>query len=230
MKITVLSGAGISAESGIRTFRDSDGLWEEYDVRDVASIDGWNRNAALVQRFYNERRKQLQEVEPNAAHQILAAMERDFTVHIVTQNVDDLHERAGSRNVLHLHGELTKARSVADANLVYQIGYRAILPEERADDGAILRPDIVWFGEAVPRIEKAAALVADADVLIVVGTSLNVYPAAGLLDYAAHGADIYIIDPAEVKYSGHRKIIFIKEKASVGMEKVHEYLRKKHGN
>ena len=224
MKITVLSGAGVSAESGIKTFRDSDGLWEEYNVMDVASIEGWYKNPDLVQRFYNERRKQLERAEPNRAHEILAELEGDFEVEIVTQNVDNLHERAGSTKVIHLHGELTKARSVKNPNLVYDIGYREIRPGEKAEDGGILRPHIVWFGEAVPLIEKAAETVSQADVVIVIGTSLNVYPAAGLLEYAARSAAIYLIDPAEVKYVGGRKIIFIKEKASVGMEKMKKYL------
>ncbi|MDR2563218.1 MAG: NAD-dependent deacylase [Prevotellaceae bacterium] len=224
MKITVLSGAGISAESGIKTFRDSDGLWENYNVMDVASIEGWYKNPDLVQQFYNERRKQLESVEPNKAHKILAELERDFEVEIVTQNVDNLHERAGSTKVIHLHGELTKARSVKNSERIYELGYREIRKGEKAEDGGLLRPHIVWFGEAVPLIEKAAEIVSQAETLIVIGTSLNVYPAAGLLEYAAGSAAIYLIDPAEVKYVGSRRITFIKEKASDGMEKMKQYL------
>jgi NAD-dependent deacetylase len=183
-KIVALTGAGISAESGISTFRDSGGLWEQYDVMEVASIDGWRKNPQLVQRFYNDRRKQLGEVEPNEAHLILAELEKRFDVTIVTQNVDNLHERAGSAKIVHLHGELTKVRSTINPKLIIDIGYRTIEWDEKAPDGSQLRPHIVWFGEAVPLIETAATIVAQADILLIVGTSLNVYPAAGLVGYA----------------------------------------------
>jgi len=216
-KIVALTGAGISAESGITTFRDSGGLWEQYDVMEVASIDGWRKNPQLVQRFYNDRRKQLAEVEPNEAHRILAELEKDFDVTVITQNVDNLHERAGSAKIIHLHGELTKARSSIDPNLIIDIGYRAIDWGERASDGSLLRPHIVWFGEAVPMIEIAANVVAGADILLIIGTSLNVYPAAGLVGYASKKAPIYLIDPNEVAYSG-RNITVIREKATVGMK------------
>ena len=222
-KIVALTGAGISAESGITTFRDSGGLWEQYDVMDVASIDGWRKNPQLVQRFYNDRRKQLNEVEPNNAHRILAGLEKDFDVTVVTQNVDNLHERAGSTKIIHLHGELTKARSSTDPNLIIDIGYRPIEWGEKASDGSQLRPHIVWFGEAVPMIATAADIVAQADILLIIGTSLNVYPAAGLVGYADRKASIYLIDPNDVAYSG-RNITMIREKATVGMEKLKEML------
>ena len=217
-KIVALTGAGISAESGITTFRDSGGLWEQYDVMEVASIDGWRKHPQLMQRFYNERRKQLEEAKPNDAHRILAGLEKDFDVTVVTQNVDNLHERAGSTKIIHLHGELTKARSNTDPNLIIDIGYRPIEWGETAPDGSLLRPHIVWFGEAVPMIETAAHAVADANLLLIIGTSLNVYPAAGLIGYAGRNASIYLIDPNEVAYHG-RHITVIREKATVGMKK-----------
>lgn len=222
-KIVALTGAGISAESGIATFRDSGGLWEQYDVMDVASIDGWRKNPQLVQRFYNDRRKQLSGVEPNDAHRILAGLEKDSDVCVVTQNVDNLHERAGSTKIIHLHGELTKARSSIHPDLIIDIGYRPIEWGERASDGSQLRPHIVWFGEAVPMIETAANVVADADILLIIGTSLHVYPAAGLVGYADRKAAIYLIDPNEVAHSG-RNITIIREKATAGMKKLVELL------
>jgi len=222
-KIVALTGAGISAESGITTFRDSGGLWEQYDVMEVASIDGWRKNPQLVQRFYNDRRKQLGEVEPNNAHRILAELEKHFDVTIVTQNVDNLHERAGSTKIVHLHGELTKARSSTDPDMVVDIGYRPIEWGEKAPDGSQLRPHIVWFGEAVPLIATAAEIVSQADILLIIGTSLNVYPAAGLVGYANRKAPIYLIDPNEVSYSG-REITMIREKATTGMEKLKNIL------
>ncbi len=222
-KIVALTGAGISAESGITTFRDSGGLWEQYDVLEVASIDGWRKNPQLVLRFYNDRRKQLGEVEPNAAHRILAELEKDFDVTVVTQNVDNLHERAGSSKIIHLHGELTKARSSVNPNLIVDIGYRPIEWDEKASDGSLLRPHIVWFGEAVPMIETAVDVVANADILLIIGTSLNVYPAAGLVGYASRKTPIYLIDPNEVTYSG-RDVTMIREKATVGMEKLRKTL------
>jgi len=217
-KLVALTGAGISAESGITTFRDSGGLWEQYDVMEVASIEGWLNNPHLVQRFYNDRRKQLGEVEPNAAHRILAELEKDFEVTVVTQNVDNLHERAGSKNIIHLHGELTKARSSINPNLIVEVGYRTIEWGEKAPDGSQLRPHIVWFGEAVPMIETAAEKVSIADILLIIGTSLNVYPAAGLVGYANRKASIYLIDPNEVSYQG-RNITVIREKATTGIQK-----------
>ncbi|MDR2423205.1 MAG: NAD-dependent deacylase [Prevotellaceae bacterium] len=216
-KLVALTGAGVSAESGIKTFRDSGGLWEEYDVMDVASIEGWRRNPQLVQQFYNVRRRELATVQPNKAHEILASLEKFFDVEIITQNVDNLHERAGSTNIVHLHGELTKARSSVNPNIVGEIGYRAIEHGEKAADGSILRPHIVWFGEAVPMIETAAKKMQQSDIVVIIGTSLNVYPAAGLVDYAPPGVPVYLIDPNEVNYHG-RKINFIRKKASEGME------------
>ena len=216
-KLIVLSGAGMSAESGIKTFRDSGGLWEQYRVEEVASIEGWYRNPALVQRFYNERRRQLEGAQPNAGHAGLAALEKVFEVHIITQNVDNLHERAGSTRVLHLHGQLTQARSSSDPDLVIDIGYRDIAPGEKASDGTPLRPNIVWFGEPVPAMEEAAALASGADIFVVVGTSLNVYPAAGLIHYVPVTTPVFIIDPKPVPVYTHHKIDTIAEGAGRGV-------------
>ena len=217
-KIVALTGAGISAESGITTFRDSGGMWEQYDVMEVASIDGWHKNPQLMLRFYNDRRKQLDEVEPNDAHRILAELEKDFDVTIVTQNVDNLHERGGSTKIIHLHGELTKARSSKDPNWILDIGHNPIEWGEKAPDGSQLRPHIVWFGEAVPLIATAAEIVSMADILLIIGTSLNVYPAAGLVGYANRKASIYLIDPNEVAHSGSSNVTVIREKATSGMK------------
>ena len=217
-KLVVLTGAGMSSESGIRTFRDSGGLWEEYDVQEVATYEAWLRNRDLVLRFYNERRRQLGNCEPNAGHLGLAALEKYFDVRIITQNIDNLHERAGSRNVLHLHGELTKARSTADPELVYDIGYRDLLNGDKCEKGSQLRPHIVWFGEAVPIMDEAAQLASEADIFVVIGSSLNVYPAAGLVSYAPQKASLWLIDPNEVYIPGSRKVEVIKEKAGRGVE------------
>ncbi|MFW6369746.1 MAG: SIR2 family NAD-dependent protein deacylase [Bacteroidota bacterium] len=217
-KLVVLTGSGISAESGLKTFRDSGGLWEEHDVMEVASIDGWHQNPELVLRFYNERRKQLATAKPNDGHLELADLEKDFDVHIITQNVDNLHEAAGSTNVLHLHGELTKVRSTGDESLVYDIGTREIKMGDTCEKGFQLRPHIVWFGEPVPAIEPAAILCQQADIMVVIGTSLNVYPAAGIIDYVAPHAPLYLIDPGEFSNAMfRRRIEFIREKASVGI-------------
>lgn len=212
----------MSAESGIKTFRDSGGLWEEYDVMTVASIEGWYQNPQLVLRFYNDRRRQLEHAVPNAGHLGLAELQKYFDVYIITQNVDNLHERAGSRHVLHLHGELTKARGVDRATPVYDIGYKDINWGDKCEHGSQLRPHIVWFGEAVPAFSDAMQIVQDADAFAVVGTSLNVYPAAGLVDYVPSGVPIYLIDPNDVPHS--RKVEFIKEKASVGVEMLKDRL------
>ncbi|MGE5316590.1 MAG: SIR2 family NAD-dependent protein deacylase [Chloroflexota bacterium] len=193
--IVVLTGAGISAESGLKTFRDSDGLWEEYKVEEVASYDGWLRNPALVMEFYNKRRSQLANAQPNDAHKALARLESKFEVQIITQNVDDLHERGGSTSVTHLHGELTKVRSVKYPDLVYSIGYKEINLGDLCEKGAQLRPHIVWFGEEVPLIEYAAHLVMNADYLLIIGTSMQVYPAAGLIHYASSNCQVYLVDP-----------------------------------
>lgn len=205
----------MSAESGISTFRDSNGLWEQYDVMEVASIEGWYRNPDLIQKFYNERRAQLNEVEPNEGHKMIASLEKSFKVTVVTQNVDDLHERAGSTQVIHLHGELTKACNESKTK-VYEIGTKAIHPEDKAEDGSRLRPFIVWFGEAVPLIEKAAEVVSEADVVVIIGTSMQVYPAAGLIHYAKKDAPVYLIDPNPVDDSSFR-VEIIKKKAGEGM-------------
>lgn len=193
-KLVVLSGAGMSAESGIKTFRDSGGLWEGYDVEDVASIDGWYRNPSLVLEFYNERRRKLLEAQPNEGHKGLVKLEQDFDVKIVTQNVDDLHERAGSSSVLHLHGELRKVRSTQYPELIYQWD-KDLKLGDKCEKGYQLRPHIVWFGEMVPALEEAKYIVADADILVVVGTSMVVYPAASLVYFARKGIPKYVIDP-----------------------------------
>ena len=221
-RVVVLTGAGISAESGISTFRDSDGLWEQYRVEDVATPEGYYKDKALVLDFYNQRRRQLAGVEPNDGHRQLVRLEEKYDVWVVTQNVDNLHERAGSSQVLHLHGELTKARSDRDDNLIIDIGDRDIHLGDKAPDGAQLRPHIVWFGEAVPNIEPAAELCQQADYLIVVGTSLNVYPAAGLIHYVPNAAHCYLVDPKAVPVS--RPITLFKEKASTGVKKVVDLL------
>lgn len=224
--IIVLTGAGISAESGIRTFRDSDGLWEEYRIEDVATFDAWKRNPDLVLEFYNQRRRQLATVEPNAAHYALVKLEQKYKVQIITQNVDNLHERAGSKNILHLHGQLTQARSTLDENLITDIGYKDIKPGDHCARGSQLRPHIVWFGEAVPNIEIAAQLTTGADIIMVIGTSLNVYPAAGLLHYAPPHIPKYLIDPNAQPMVPARNLTIIKEKAGTGVPALVEKLLK----
>lgn len=224
--LVVLSGAGMSAESGLKTFRDQGGLWENYDVMEVASYDGWLKNKGLVLQFYNDRRRQLKTAKPNDGHLGLAKLEKSFKISIVTQNVDNLHERAGSSNVLHLHGELTKAQSTKDPNYVIDIGYKDLNLGDLCPKGGQMRPYIVWFGEAVPAIDKAIEITCRADILIVIGTSLNVYPAAGLIDYAPAKASIYLIDPNPVAYSVRRKIEIIQETASKGVELLSEKLLK----
>ncbi|WP_454060582.1 SIR2 family NAD-dependent protein deacylase [Elizabethkingia ursingii] len=215
-KIVVLSGAGISAESGIKTFRDSNGLWENHKIEDVASPEGFARNPELVLEFYNLRRCQLNEVQPNEAHNILAELQQDFDVHIITQNVDDLHERAGSKNIIHLHGELKKARPVNDEE--------SIIPWENDlnlgdlnENGIQLRPHIVWFGEMVPEMENAATIASTADILLVIGTSLQVYPAASLLHYVPAGCEIFVIDPHLSQNVTNEKNFF-KTSATEGMK------------
>ena len=193
-KLVVLTGAGISAESGIKTFRDSDGLWEGHNVMDVATPEGWRKNPELVLDFYNQRRKQLLEAQPNLGHQVLAEMERDFDVHIITQNVDDLHERAGSTNVLHLHGELLKVRSVKNTNAILDWKTDIFLGDRDAN-GDQLRPHIVWFGEDVPALDAAISITQTADYFAVIGTSLQVYPAAGLVDFTKRTTPLFYIDP-----------------------------------
>ncbi len=223
MKITVLTGAGVSAESGIKTFRDSDGLWEGHDVMEVASPEGFARNPAVVLDFYNQRRRQLLTVQPNAAHIALAELEEEHDVTIITQNVDDLHERAGSTNVIHLHGELLKVRSTFDENLI--IDWKKDLNlGDLCKHNHQLRPHIVWFGEMVPMIEVAAEEVGKADAVIIVGTSMQVYPAAGLVQYAKNEAQIYFVDP-KPSISETKRISVFAEKASTGVPKVVELLK-----
>ena len=217
-KVIVLTGAGISAESGISTFRDSDGLWEQYRVEDVATYDAYLRNPELVLNFYNERRRQLFQVKPNEGHRQLVRLEEKYDVHIITQNIDNLHEQAGSTQVLHLHGELTKARSDRNDDLIIDIGDRDIHLGDKAPDGAQLRPHIVWFGEAVPNFEPAAELCEKADYFIVVGTSMHVYPAAGLIHYVPRSTPCYLVDPKAVPIS--RPITIFQEKAGTGVKKV----------
>ena len=232
-KIVVLTGAGVSAESGISTFRDNGGLWDKYDVNDVASIDGWYRNRQLVLDFYNLRRDELEKARPNAAHLAIAALENRYEVTVVTQNVDNLHERAGSTKIIHLHGELTKVRpetgvydsSFSEAEII-DVGYSAVHLGDTAPNGSQLRPHIVFFGESVPKIDAAISVVERADILLIVGTSLQVYPAAGLYRYAPSGCPIYIIDPKEVPVADPR-ITQIREVASRGMEIFQEYLEGK---
>ncbi|HMM02558.1 MAG: NAD-dependent deacylase [Prevotella sp.] len=224
--IVVLSGAGMSAESGISTFRDSGGLWEQHSIEDVATPEGFRRNPQLVLDFYNARRKAAFEAKPNQGHIGLAEMEKEYKVSIITQNVDSLHERAGSTNVIHLHGELDKVRSTADPSLIYTLNpdNAEIKVGDRCEKGSQLRPHIVWFGEAVPMIEKAIEVVQTADVLVVIGTSLNVYPAAGLLNYIRRDTPVYLIDPNEVKVY-QQDIHFIKKGASEGVEELRKLLR-----
>jgi len=220
----VLTGAGISAESGLSTFRDSGGLWEEYNVYEVATPEAWEKDQKLVLDFYNQRRKQVLEAEPNAAHYALASLEEKFNVTIITQNVDDLHERAGSTNIIHLHGEITKAQSSVDPSLVYDIDDWELESGKKCEKGSQLRPYIVWFGEAVPKMTDASIITESADVLIVIGTSLNVYPAAGLIDIAGKEIDKYLIDPNEMNVGGVENLTIIKEKASTGVPKLAEKL------
>ncbi len=218
-KLVVLSGAGMSQESGLKTFRDMRGLWEKYDVTEVASPEAWKRNPELVLRFYNERRKQLWEAKPNAGHEGIAAMEKDFEVNVITQNVDDLHEQAGSTNVLHLHGELRKARSSQNQELVYMLEHWELKMGDKCELGSQLRPHIVWFGEPVPNMENALLLAQEADIFVVIGTSLAVYPAAGLVNYIKPEARVFVVDPNRTHISGNN-ITFIQEKVGTGIKRL----------
>lgn len=224
-KLVILTGAGMSAESGIRTFRDSDGLWEEYNVMDVCTPEAWERNPQLVNQFYNERRKQLYETQPNPGHYGIADLEKDFNVQIITQNIDDLHERAGSTNILHLHGELRKVRSSKNPNLIYDLDGWELKYGTLCEDGSILRPHVVWFGEAVPNIEPAIDLVTKADILVIIGTSLAVYPASGLIHYAPSECPIFLIDPKIPESVRNRRIQFIEKGASEGVKILKEKLQ-----
>lgn len=221
-QIVVLSGAGMSAESGFSTFRDSGGLWEQYPVEKVASHEGWLSNPALVTDFYNGLRKQLVEAQPNKGHILLAELEKDYNVTVITQNVDNLHEKAGSSRVIHLHGELMKvcsSKNVEDANCIQTLSDSNPTVSEgaKAADGSLLRPYIVFFGEAVPKMEEAAAAVEQADIFIIIGTSLNVYPAAGLAGYARKTTPIYLIDPKPVSVNTSGNVFFIRKGASEGV-------------
>ncbi len=229
-KVVVLTGAGMSAESGLGTFRDSGGLWEQYRVEDVATPEGFARNPELVTEFYNRRRKELLTAKPNRGHELLAELERNFDVTVVTQNVDNLHERAGSTKVIHLHGELTKVTSSNHPNDPTQIQELApenyaVSADDKARDGSRLRPFIVWFGEAVPLIEEAILIAEQADVFVVIGTSLNVYPAAGLLNYVPRHVPTFLIDPKEVNWTSSRPVTHIRMGASEGVRELTERLR-----
>lgn len=222
-KLVVLTGAGVSAESGISTFRDSNGLWENYNVADVATIEGWWRNRALVLEFYNQRRAELADKKPNEAHKLIAALEKDFDVTVVTQNIDNLHEQGGSTEIIHLHGESTKVRPEdceQDCKTI-DVGYKPVNLGDTDSRGVQLRPNIVWFGEAVPKFDAAARIASQADIMLIVGTSLQVYPAAGLVQYAPAGIPIYLIDPKPV-YVNAKNFMQITEVATKGMERFME--------
>ena len=221
--LVVLTGAGISAESGLKTFRDSDGLWNGYNIEDVATPRAWKKNKQLVLDFYNMRRRDVLNAQPNAAHIGLAELEKDFDVQVITQNIDDLHERAGSTNVLHLHGEIFKMRSEFDEELIYEIR-KDILLGDAADDGAQLRPHIVWFEEPVPMIERAAEIASGADIFVVIGTSLAVYPAAGLINYAPRTIPKFIVDK-NIPYSSLYNLSAIQKPATEGIEELKRLLR-----
>ena len=223
-RLVVLSGAGISAESGIPTFRGADGLWEGHDVTAVASPEGWERDPELVLEFYNQRRKAIRKARPHRGHHVLAELQDEFAIDIITQNIDDLHERAGSRNVLHLHGQINQSRSSIDPSLVYPIEGDELNPGDCCELGSQLRPNVVWFGEMVPAMEKAVELTMRADIFIVVGTSLLVYPAASLLEFVPYDVPKFIVDPnvPDIKSPG---IQVIEEPAGTGLAKVREILR-----
>ncbi len=221
--IVVLSGAGMSAESGISTFRDADGLWEGHDVMEVATPEGFRKNPSLVYDFYNQRRKQLFDVKPNKGHQLLAELEKNYQISIITQNVDDLHERAGSTKVLHLHGELRKARSTVDSQ--YILNWEKDLTEKNKDpNGYPLRPHIVWFGEAVPALSEAIEVIETADIIVIIGTSLQVYPAASLYEYASENTDVFYIDPNPAD-GINASIQLIKKGASEGIKELIQLLK-----
>lgn len=217
-KLVVLTGAGISAESGLKTFRDSNGLWEGHDVMEVASPQGWQANKSLVLDFYNQRRKQALTAKPNAAHDILVELEQDYDVQIITQNVDNLHEKAGSSNVLHLHGQLFESRSTINETLVYQMEDWPLNLGDLCEKGSQLRPNIVWFGESVPMMENAIQITQGADIFLVVGTSMQVYPAASLIDFVRYESKKYLIDPNPPQ--GSSEIVYIQENATSGMKKL----------
>jgi NAD-dependent deacetylase len=225
-RIIVLTGAGISAESGLQTFRDADGLWEGYNVEDVATPEAWQRDPDLVQQFYNERRKSVMQAQPNAAHLALKRLEAKYDVLIITQNIDDLHERAGSSQIMHLHGEIMYSRSSKNPALLYQLNNDEIRMGDTCELGSQLRPHVVWFGEAVPMITKAMHEMPRADMVILVGSSLAVYPAAGLLEYAAPTVPVYVIDPKIPNVNIPNPVFKIQEKASIGLPKLVDELLK----
>jgi NAD-dependent deacetylase len=230
-KLVVFTGAGISAESGIRTFRDSDGLWEEYKIEEVATPQAWEKNKSLVLDFYNQRRKQVFDAEPNAAHLALVKLEKKYDVHIITQNIDNLHERAGSKKILHLHGEIMKSRSTVDPTLIYPINGPDLNLGDTCAKGSQLRPHIVWFGELVPAMEMAYCIAEEAALFIVIGTSMAVYPAAGIVDFAPTAIPKYLIDPADVSVNHIRNVKVIREKAGIGVTRlVEELLQEKSSN
>lgn len=223
-KLVILSGAGISQESGIDTFRDSDGLWEKHNIYDVATPEAFESNPSLVLDFYNARREAVRKAHPNSAHVICTRLEKHFDVQIITQNIDDLHERAGSKNVLHLHGCIEQARSVKNTLKLIDLNGKNIALGDLAEDGEQLRPHVVWFGEEVPEFPRAAEIMAQADLLLIIGTSLKVYPAAGLTDFYNRELPIYIIDPNDLDISTNKRVKHIKEKASLGMLHFYEEL------
>jgi NAD-dependent deacetylase len=219
-KIVVFTGAGISSESGLKTFRDGGGLWEEYKVEDVATLQAWEQNPERVIEFYNSRRRQILLAKPNAAHYAIAELEKKFDVQIITQNIDDLHERTESKKILHLHGEITKSRSCEDPTLIYNIPGWKMNYGEVCEKGHLLRPHIVWFGEFVPNMEEAVNTVSCADIFIIVGTSLNVYPAAGLVNFVPADTPKYLIDPKAIEKYSTQNFVVIKENAGTGVPKL----------
>lgn len=216
-KLTVLTGAGMSAESAIKTFRGSDGLWENYSIEEVATPRGWRKNPALVLEFYNARRRNIADAQPNEGHRVLQKLEDLFDVQIVTQNIDDLHERAGSSSIMHLHGQITSAKCVVEGHFREDIGYRAMSIEEKCPQGHAMRPDIVWFEEAVPMLEEAIPLVMQCDILLIVGTSMQVYPAASLVHYVTSSAQIIVVDPDTPESLRNGRIRAIAAGASAGL-------------
>ena len=225
-KVVVFTGSGVSAESGIKTFRDSGGLWEEYRIEDVATPEAWQRNPTLVIDFYNQRRRQVIEAKPNAAHVAIAQLQKKFDVQVITQNIDDLHERAGSTNVLHLHGEIRKSRSTLNPSLIYNIEGNDLFIGDKCMLGSQLRPHIVWFGEQVPLMDAAISLTEAANIFIVIGTSLQVYPAAGLISHVPFDAVMYFIDPNALRIPYLPNIKIIAEPASKGVPTLIEELMK----
>lgn len=223
-RLVVFTGAGISAESGIKTFRDSGGLWEEYKIEDVATFDAWVKNRDLVLNFYNQRRKQVMASQPNAAHYFIADLQKYFDVQVVTQNVDDLHERAGSKHVLHVHGEIMKVRSSVDPSLVYSLNGWELKAGDTCEKGSQLRPHIVWFGEMVPEMDNANYIAEHADLFVVIGTSLNVYPAAGILDYVPKSVPKWLVDPGTFNFDYIVELKHIKQTAVNGVEELKKEL------